>query len=93
LQRVLLATIPATGIFLVKDLLLEIIITRQASKMYDAKKDLIFRQAKANSLIMNMFAEADGSSRKRMVQLWFKNKKFRFYFNKRGVFLKGSRSM
>jgi hypothetical protein len=53
LQKVLLATIPATGIFLVKGLLMEVIITRQASRMVDAKKDLIIRHAKAFEIFVD----------------------------------------
>jgi hypothetical protein len=55
LRKVLLATIPATGIFLFKDLFLEVIIIRQASRMYDLRKDVILRHFKAFSLIAGIF--------------------------------------
>jgi hypothetical protein len=81
LRKVLLATIPATGIFLVKNLLLEVIITRQASRILDTRKDIILRQFQVFSLIIKIFLEEPEQSLSTKFQLLLQNiKNFKFRF-------------
>jgi hypothetical protein len=91
LQKLLLATIPATAIFLAKDLLLEVIIIHQASRMFDARKDVLLRQLKAFGLIVSMLT--GGKSKRRFLKkakLWFKHISFRWILEMRSILLRTS---
>jgi hypothetical protein len=88
LQKILLATIPATGIFLVKDLLLEVIIIRQTSRMVDTKKDVILRQAKAFQLVMSTFTGEGNRSFPDQLKLLLQKIKSIFPLELRSVLLR-----
>jgi hypothetical protein len=84
LRKVLLATIPATGLFLIKDFLLEVIIVRQAARMFEVKRNLVLRHARAFRLILSMIEsmvqdmvqeEEPQKTYLQMAKLWLQNAK------------------
>jgi hypothetical protein len=89
LQKVLLATISATGIFLVKDLLLEVIIIRQTSRMFDTRKDVILRQHNAFDLPVSMFVDEPKEVQFKKLKVWLQHLKPFFHVEKACMFLKG----
>lgn len=60
-RKVLLATIPAAAIFLLKDILLQIVINLQVSRMFNARKVLLYRQREA----LGLFSEIVINEQKR----------------------------
>jgi hypothetical protein len=60
LRKGLLATIPATEIFLAKDLMLEVSVIRQASRMFVMREKLLLRLTKVFALFMSMFSGRKG---------------------------------
>jgi hypothetical protein len=88
LQKVLLVTIPATGIFLVKDLLLEVIIIRQTSRMFATRKDILFRHSNAFDLLLSMTTEEQNQSYFEKIQLWFQKIRSLFQLKNGSIFFK-----
>jgi hypothetical protein len=88
LQKVLLATIPATAIFLVKNLLLEVLIKRQTDRMFATRKGIIFRQYNAFDLLQNMIREEPKKSYLDKLRLWLQKTRSLYQLENGFIFLK-----
>jgi hypothetical protein len=68
LQKVLLAAVPALGIFLIKDLLLEVIMIRQSMRMVEGKQELVLRQFEAFRIMFS--GDESEETFRHKVSLW-----------------------